>query len=82
MIVWMNIFFHAELITKVFICSADTDLGAACVAEYLKQGSKINATCLSAKKLKRLLKRFDADENDKNLNILINDISSEKQQKN
>ena len=63
---------------KVFICSADTDLGAACVAEYLKQGSKINATCLSAKKLKRLLKRFGADENDKNLNILINDISSEK----
>ena len=69
----MNLHFKDK---KVFICSGDTDLGAACVIEFLNENAQVNTTALSIKKIKRLFKKFNGDISHKNLKIHEADITN------
>ena len=69
----MNLHFKDK---KVFICSGDTDLGAACVIEFLNENAQVNTTALSIKKIERLFKKFDGDISHKNLKIHEADITN------
>ena len=61
---------------RVFICSGDTDLGAACVIEFLNENAQVNTTVLSIKKIEQLFKKFNGDLSHKNLKIHETDITN------
>ena len=63
---------------KVLVCSGDTDLGAACVIEFLKEGSQVVTTVLSQVKIYELFKRFHFDSATLDLTIIKSDITKKK----
>jgi|TARA_B110000261_G_C13020023_1_gene331767 3-oxoacyl-[acyl-carrier protein] reductase len=63
---------------KVFISSGDTDLGAACVVEFLNEGSQVITTISSNKKINKLFKEFKFDPSSANLAVIKKDVTLEK----
>ena len=62
----------------VFISSGDTDLAAACVLEFLNEGSQVITTVISKAKINDLFRSFNSNLTYPNLTILEGDVTNKK----